>query len=494
MDYQGDSVDHALTVSGNVLSTLLETKVLSDLLFQVARRCKSVLCCRVTPRQKALVVELVKTRHAQVAGELPVSLAIGDGANDVAMITAAHIGIGLSGKEGTQAARAADFALGEFRLLERLVFVHGHESYRRNAVLVNYNFYKNMLLVLPPFLYGLSTVFSGQPFYEQMLYQLYNVVFTSAPIVVFALFDREEEDLHRLQTNPLSYIPGRRKTYFNGRVFLLWMSASTLQAVVLTYVAFAALGGGFDASAGGASPSSDLWSTGAVVFLLVILGANMTLASRMNDAYPFSIAALIASVSMHPLALFAMDVVIGSSFLRGAFTVVYGSGGLRCLLAVNLALALHVFVGEPLLQRTETRQFGKATRDSQESSYLPVATAVPDPSTEPLVHGKNLAMDSINSIEAGSNNRKKSTFDSIEAGSNMCKIVSRKSLAEHKGFCAPSECSKTRRRLSKHGSQEELDFVEELAFGFSVSEPTRAMSKEVKDVRIIHSAGDLSGT
>lgn len=129
-------------------------------LMKIAQVCKSVIACRVTPIQKQMMVEFVRKANKKV-----VTLAIGDGANDVNMITAAHVGIGLRGVEGqqvtsfssivrpnlTKAARASDFAIGEFRFLQRLLFVYGRESYRKNSDLILYNFYKNMVLVLPQF-------------------------------------------------------------------------------------------------------------------------------------------------------------------------------------------------------------------------------------------------------------------------------------------------------------------------------------------------------
>jgi phospholipid-transporting ATPase len=77
------------------------------------------------------------------------TLAIGDGANDVNMITSAHVGVGISGLEGQQAARSADYAIGQFQYLKNLLFVHGRESYRKNSYLVVYIFYKNILFVSP---------------------------------------------------------------------------------------------------------------------------------------------------------------------------------------------------------------------------------------------------------------------------------------------------------------------------------------------------------
>jgi phospholipid-translocating ATPase len=89
--------------------------------------CEAVVCCRVSPKQKALVVKLVKD------GLNTVTLAIGDGANDVSMIQAADIGVGISGEEGLQAVNASDYAIAQFRFLKRLLLVHGHWSYARNG-------------------------------------------------------------------------------------------------------------------------------------------------------------------------------------------------------------------------------------------------------------------------------------------------------------------------------------------------------------------------
>lgn len=109
-------------------------------------KCNSVLCCRVSPKQKAEMVILIKSRQPGTT-----TLAIGDGANDVNMITSAHIGVGILGVEGRQAARASDYSIAQFSFLKRLVYVHGRESYRKNSYVVCYNFYKNVLFVMPQF-------------------------------------------------------------------------------------------------------------------------------------------------------------------------------------------------------------------------------------------------------------------------------------------------------------------------------------------------------
>lgn len=100
---------------------------------------------RVSPLQKALVVKLVKHNSKSLL------LAIGDGANDVSMIQAAHVGVGISGVEGLQAARSADVAIGQFRYLKKLLLVHGAWSYQRISKVILYSFYKNITLYMTQF-------------------------------------------------------------------------------------------------------------------------------------------------------------------------------------------------------------------------------------------------------------------------------------------------------------------------------------------------------
>ena len=145
------------------------------------------------------MVDLIRDNDSSVK-----TLAIGDGANDVNMINAAHVGIGIRGKEGAQAERCSNYAVPEFRYLGKLLFHFGRESYRKNSELVLYNFYKNMILVLPQWWFGMISGFSGIPLYDPFIYQLYNTCFTSLPIVVYAIED-EQYSLGEFMKNPADY-------------------------------------------------------------------------------------------------------------------------------------------------------------------------------------------------------------------------------------------------------------------------------------------------
>ena len=131
-------------IEGKSLTYALE-KDLERTFYELAIKCKAVICCRVSPLQKALVVKLVKKFSKSIL------LAIGDGANDVSMIQAAHVGVGISGVEGLQAARSADFSIAQFRFLRKLLLVHGAWAYQRLSKMIFYYFYKNVALYLTQF-------------------------------------------------------------------------------------------------------------------------------------------------------------------------------------------------------------------------------------------------------------------------------------------------------------------------------------------------------
>jgi phospholipid-translocating ATPase len=140
-DHEPPPPTHAIIIDGDTLKLALDETMKRKFLL-LCRRCRSVLCCRVSPSQKAAVVNMVKT------GLDCLTLAIGDGANDVAMIQEAHVGVGIAGVEGRAAVMSSDYAIGQFRFLTRLVLVHGRWSYRRLAETIANFFYKVKLVFI----------------------------------------------------------------------------------------------------------------------------------------------------------------------------------------------------------------------------------------------------------------------------------------------------------------------------------------------------------
>ena len=152
-------------VAGSSLTKIFSNDKLKEKFIELIEKADVILACRVSPKQKADIVMMSRQQHPS-----DITLAIGDGANDVNMIIEAHIGIGIQGLEGMQAARSSDYAISQFRFLLPLLFYHGREAYRRNAMLGLYMLYKNNIYVMPLYWFGFFSAFSGQTLYEAVIY------------------------------------------------------------------------------------------------------------------------------------------------------------------------------------------------------------------------------------------------------------------------------------------------------------------------------------
>lgn len=131
----------SLVIDGITLNHVLSDDVLATLFIKLGWRANSVIICRASPKQKADIISIAKKNGPWI------TMAIGDGANDVPMLMEAHIGVGMRGREGTQAERSADYTIGKFKFLHILLIVHGRWAYRRIAYFICYYFYKNVILV-----------------------------------------------------------------------------------------------------------------------------------------------------------------------------------------------------------------------------------------------------------------------------------------------------------------------------------------------------------
>ncbi|KAM3938334.1 phospholipid-transporting ATPase IC-like [Leptodactylus fuscus] len=199
----------------------------------LACECSSVICCRVTPKQKAMVVELVKKYKKAV------TLAIGDGANDVNMIKTAHIGVGISGQEGMQAVMSSDYSFAQFRYLQRLILVHGRWSYIRMCKFLSFFFYKNFAFTLVHFWYSFFNGFSAQTVYEDWFIALYNVLYSSLPVLLVGLLDQDVSDKLSLRF-PRLYIPGQKDLLFNYKKFFLSLFHGVVTSLIIFFIPYGA--------------------------------------------------------------------------------------------------------------------------------------------------------------------------------------------------------------------------------------------------------------
>ncbi|KAK9107222.1 hypothetical protein Syun_023233 [Stephania yunnanensis] len=223
----GSADAYALIIDGRALTYALQDDTKNNFL-DLAVGCASVICCRSSPKQKALVTRLVKI------GTGKTTLAIGDGANDVGMLQEADIGIGISGVEGMQAVMSSDIAIAQFRFLERLLLVHGHWCYRRISSMVCYFFYKNITFGLTLFLFEAYASFSGQPAYNDWFMSFYNVFFTSLPALALGVFDQDVSARFCLQF-PLLYQEGVQNVLFSWHRILSWMFNGVYSAIMIFF-------------------------------------------------------------------------------------------------------------------------------------------------------------------------------------------------------------------------------------------------------------------
>ncbi|OJA14910.1 hypothetical protein AZE42_09450 [Rhizopogon vesiculosus] len=258
----GELEDLALIIDGKSLGFALE-KELSKSFLELALMCRAVICCRVSPLQKALVVKLVKKNQKSIL------LAIGDGANDVSMIQAAHVGVGISGVEGLQAARSADVAISQFRFLKKLLLVHGAWSYQRLSKLILYSFYKNITLYMTQFWYSFFNNFSGQIAYESWTISFYNVIFTVLPPLVIGVFD-QFVSARILDRYPQLYALGQKNVFFTKTAFWLWVGNALYHSLVSILFAFTVVlfWGDLKQSTG---LDSGHWFWGVMLYLAVLL-------------------------------------------------------------------------------------------------------------------------------------------------------------------------------------------------------------------------------
>ncbi|KAM9966517.1 hypothetical protein ACTFIR_006735 [Dictyostelium discoideum] len=297
------AVEYGLVIDGHTLAFALNDH--KEKFLRLGRACKSVICCRTTPLQKALVVRVVKQ------SEKKISLAIGDGANDVSMIQEAHVGIGIFGKEGTQAARASDYCIHQFSHLKRLLCVHGRYSYIRVSGLIQYSFYKNMSFTLCLLWFSFSSLFTGQTIFDSWIITFYNILFTSLPPFFYGLFEKDIDE-ESIMENPNLYKSIQqsqilsKKSFFVWNLLGLWHSLVTFFGVKLLFVNDVMSSNGHVAG---------IWTLGTLVSTASILTVNVRMAIETKLWNYISLVGMIISLAAYfiMLVLYAFFLPLNSN-------------------------------------------------------------------------------------------------------------------------------------------------------------------------------------
>uniref|UniRef100_UPI00398EABD5 probable phospholipid-transporting ATPase IA isoform X4 n=1 Tax=Pristiophorus japonicus TaxID=55135 RepID=UPI00398EABD5 len=279
--------DFALIIDGKTLKYALTFGVRQSFL-DLALSCKAVICCRVSPLQKSEIVEMVK-KQVKV-----ITLAIGDGANDVGMIQTAHVGVGISGNEGLQAANSSDYSIAQFKYLKNLLLVHGAWNYNRVAKCILYCFYKNIVLYIIEIWFAFVNGFSGQILFERWCIGLYNVIFTALPPLTLGIFERSCRKENMLKY-PELYKTSQNALNFNTKVFWVHCLNGLFHSVILFWFPLKALE--HDAAFGnGKTPGRLL--LGNMVYTFVVITVCLKAGLETSSWTTFSHVAIWGSIGI----------------------------------------------------------------------------------------------------------------------------------------------------------------------------------------------------
>lgn len=257
--YKTMSLESSVVIDGKTLAWIFADKNLQEIFFKLGFVSVSCICCRVSPSQKMEVV-----RMARFYGDWR-TLAIGDGANDVSMIQEANVGIGISGKEGTQACQSADFVISQFRFLGKFLLVHGRWGYKRVSWFIYYYFYKNIAIVFTEIWFAIFNGFSGQIFFMDWLPMLYNSFWTSWPCLITYALEQDIEANTSLQ-RPQLYKLGQQGYYFTFTKFWKWVILGIWHGSLAFWICISSNNGTIDLT----GQVQNLWWFSTLAFSLVI--------------------------------------------------------------------------------------------------------------------------------------------------------------------------------------------------------------------------------
>ncbi|KAK3350785.1 hypothetical protein B0H65DRAFT_98865 [Neurospora tetraspora] len=279
-------VPHSVVViDGHTLSVVEEDESLQVLFFDLVVRVDSVICCRASPSQKATLVQSIRHQVPKA-----VTLAIGDGANDIAMIQASHVGIGISGREGLQAARISDYAIAQFRFLQRLLFVHGRWNYIRTGKYILGTFWKEIVFYLVQAQFQRYNGYTGTSLFESTSLTVFNTLFTSLPVILFGIFEKDLE-ADTLMAVPELYTYGQKEKAFNVKLYVGWMFMAVSESVLIFTIVWFVYGITLPPE------NTALYPVGTLAFTICVIFINIKmLVLELHNRIAITFAGLFISV------------------------------------------------------------------------------------------------------------------------------------------------------------------------------------------------------
>ncbi|KAJ1768277.1 putative aminophospholipid-translocase [Coemansia sp. RSA 1813] len=287
--------DCCLIIDGDSLQVTLD--FFRDEFVQVASTLSAVVCCRCSPTQKADIVRLIqKFTRKRV-------LAVGDGGNDVSMIQAANVGVGLVGKEGKQASLAADFSINQFSFLARLLMWHGRNSYKRSAKLAQFVIHRGLIISIMQVVFSALFYFAPIALFQGMLLVGYTTVYTMAPVFSLVLDRDVTEDIAMLYPELYAELTkGRSLSY---KTFFTWLLISIYQGGALMMIALWL----FD---------TEFIHVVSIAFTGLVLNELLMVALEIRTWHRWMIWSILGSLIIYIASIWVLPAYFDASFIMSA--------------------------------------------------------------------------------------------------------------------------------------------------------------------------------
>ncbi|KAK4928668.1 putative aminophospholipid-translocase, partial [Elasticomyces elasticus] len=296
----------------------------------------AVIACRCSPTQKADVARLIRAYTKKRV------CCIGDGGNDVSMIQAADVGVGIVGKEGRQASLAADFSITQFAHLTKLLVWHGRNSYKRSAKLAQFVIHRGLIISVCQTVFSIASKFEPIALYRDWLLVGYATLYTMAPVFSLVLDRDVDEKLANLYPELYKELTSGRSLSY--RTFFIWVGISIYQGLIIQ--------GGSQLLVPSFSTDGGFSRMVAVSFTVLVLNELIMVAAEVTTWHWIMICSILGTAAVYFASL---------PFLGGYFDLHYlvTLGFWWRVAAISGASLVPVWAGKVIRRRVKPPNYRK---------------------------------------------------------------------------------------------------------------------------------------
>ncbi|KAJ3516332.1 hypothetical protein NLJ89_g1185 [Agrocybe chaxingu] len=292
LDFLQNKLDCCLVIDGESLQLCLT--LFKNEFIEIATKLSAVVACRCSPTQKADVARLIRSFTKKRV------CCIGDGGNDVSMIQAADVGVGIVGKEGKQASLAADFSVTQFSFLTKLLLWHGRNSYRRSAKLAQFVIHRGLIISVMQAVFSAIFYFAPIALYQGWLMAGYATIYTMAPVFSLVLDRDVSEDLALLYPELYKELTkGRSLSY---KTFFQWLMISLYQGAAIMIVSLILF-------------ENEFLHIVAISFTALILNELLMVALEITTWHIYMVISEIVTLLLYAVSIVFLPVYFDLSFV-----------------------------------------------------------------------------------------------------------------------------------------------------------------------------------